>query len=607
VVGPDRELMYASVAGTRLRATASSGRLTFEAALQEVQVDNPVAGAVHPVALAVPRPPPVWPAFHKTLATVTATVAGPPRKTAVTLRLAVWRRQPGGVVCVEEVDLAVAPLALAVEQEHALRLTHLLHAASHPFLSPHPREGRPAHEPGWDALAGRASRASAQQRKIYIEAGRLSAVDVSLTFLPTPYTQDGGHALGRVLGLAQVEGARMHLAPLAVRHPLLSTAALAQLVSRHYTRAALPQLFKLLASADVFGDPRRLLHHLNLGVWSFLAEPAAGLLSTARGGGLARLPEGVIAGSTALAANTLFAFSNAAAKLLHSWRRSLLLAGLDAPPRQPLLVAGGELPSSRRLLPRLTVPADGQAHGLFGALLNGVAGILSEPIRGIDEAGLPGLALGAWRGGTGALVRPLAAALEAGAHFAESVRSAVSGSGGTLLPRRPPRYVDPVRALQPYRWSEAAGRALLAQLHDGAYLPHGFLGCVPLAPRLSFIVATCRHLLHITSDNGQMRPVLHWACAAEDVLWTERTAPLFVALLALAPRPQAGGGAGWGARSERPSSPPTAPPITCPPWVPPKGQRRWWFTFQRHARQHRALRTALLFRGDGMRKRRQRV
>lgn len=54
-------------------------------------------------------------------------------------------------------------------------------------------EGRPAHEPGWDALAGRASRASAQQRKIYIEAGRLSAVDVSLTFLPTPYTQDGAH------------------------------------------------------------------------------------------------------------------------------------------------------------------------------------------------------------------------------------------------------------------------------------------------------------------------------------------------------------------------------------------------------------------------------
>jgi hypothetical protein len=26
------------------------------------------------------------------------------------------------------------------------------------------------------------------------------------------------------------------------------------------------------------GDPKRLLHHLGLGFWSFLAEPTAGLL-----------------------------------------------------------------------------------------------------------------------------------------------------------------------------------------------------------------------------------------------------------------------------------------------------------------------------------------
>ena len=64
----------------------------------------------------------------------------------------------------------------------------------------------------------------------------------------------GSGPLGRVVGLAHVEGGRIRLAPLVVRHPLLSNAALVQLVSRHYTRAALPQLFKLLASADVFGE-----------------------------------------------------------------------------------------------------------------------------------------------------------------------------------------------------------------------------------------------------------------------------------------------------------------------------------------------------------------
>lgn len=71
-------------------------RVAGRGGAQEVQVDDPAAGAAHPVALAVPRPPAVWPAFNRTLASVAATVAGPPRRTAATLRLAVWRRQPGG-------------------------------------------------------------------------------------------------------------------------------------------------------------------------------------------------------------------------------------------------------------------------------------------------------------------------------------------------------------------------------------------------------------------------------------------------------------------------------------------------------------------------------
>ena len=69
----------------------------------------------------------------------------------------------------------------------------------------------------------------------------------------------GGGPLARMLGLAQVEGGRVVLAPLLLRHPLLGGAALQQLVSRHYTRAALPQLFKLAASADVLGAPPRPL------------------------------------------------------------------------------------------------------------------------------------------------------------------------------------------------------------------------------------------------------------------------------------------------------------------------------------------------------------
>jgi len=159
----------------------------------------------------------------------------------------------------------------------------------------------------------------------------------------------GRRGLARIVGLAAVEGARIRLAPLTMRHPLLDRSALQQQVLRHYTRAALNEGYKVLASVDILGasssqnmrgfceqaigsvldvehqnlilldmasclsspyiacktfaqigdfatskqaimdhldvhcrgsagDPKRLLHHLGLGFWSFLAEPTAGLL-----------------------------------------------------------------------------------------------------------------------------------------------------------------------------------------------------------------------------------------------------------------------------------------------------------------------------------------
>lgn len=55
---------------------------------------------------------------------------------------------------------------------------------------------------------------------------------------------------------------------------------------------------------------------------------------------------------------------------------------------------------------------------------------MSQCSRGVSEGGAGGLARGALRGATGVLVRPLAAALEASATFADNIRKAVGGGGG---------------------------------------------------------------------------------------------------------------------------------------------------------------------------------
>ena len=77
--------------------------------------------------------------------------------------------------------------------------------------------------------------------------------------------------------------------------------------------------------------------------------------------------------------------------------------------------------------------------------------------RGAEQGGVPGLLRGASRGVSGALVQPLAFALEASAGVADSLRGAIMGIP-PLLPRaRPPRHVAPGEPLAIYNWSEVRG------------------------------------------------------------------------------------------------------------------------------------------------------
>ena len=69
------------------------------------------------------------------------------------------------------------------------------------------------------------------------------------------------------------------------------------------------------------GDPARLIHHLGLGVWSFLASPASGLVEGARRGAPERIAAGVVDGTRSLVTNTVYAFSNATAKMSGTARK----------------------------------------------------------------------------------------------------------------------------------------------------------------------------------------------------------------------------------------------------------------------------------------------
>lgn len=78
-------------------------------------------------------------------------------------------------------------------------------------------------------------------------------------YLTEDVTYTGRRTIERVMGLAAVEGARVRLGPLLMQHPLLDRSALQQQVMRHYTRALINELYKVVASADILGAPSMCL------------------------------------------------------------------------------------------------------------------------------------------------------------------------------------------------------------------------------------------------------------------------------------------------------------------------------------------------------------
>jgi len=104
-----------------------------------------------------------------------------------------------------------------------------------------------------------------------------------------------------------------------------------------------------------------VIHHLQLGVWSFLASPAQGLKESTQGGGLnlPRLVDGFVEGSRSLASNVVLAVSTATAKTTNAARKGLINLGLDK------LEATGQLVTQQHCAPFLLMLRCGSAIQVF--------------------------------------------------------------------------------------------------------------------------------------------------------------------------------------------------------------------------------------------------
>ncbi|XP_048139080.1 uncharacterized protein LOC115752507 isoform X2 [Rhodamnia argentea] len=521
-----QELLFACAKGIRVHLLQSMDRQNFSLKVLSLQIDNQVRAATYPVILSFNRGYKSSSSNHDDGAQKNENPqlhSDHHCKSVIHLAVSKWRKKDVSLISFEYVTLRVAEFHLELEQEVVLGLSEfvksvylryqngvmpfsdptllpLLHdtpllgnSHSHiPISNDQNRNQRisvlfpsviPVGAP-WQQIYKLARR----QRKIYVEMFDVGAIKFTLSFSSDPWMlrmgipMSGDSLVHRgLMALADIEGARIYLRELKIVNHMAGWESIQEILLRHYTRQLLHEMYKVLGSAGVIGNPMGFARRLGLGIRDFLSVPARNVNQSPAG-----LVRGMAQGTTSLLSNTVYALSDAATQFSRAAQKGIVALTFDEQ-------AFSRIEKQQR-------GTISHSEGVINEVLEGLTGVLQSPIRGAEKHGLPGVLSGAALGLTGLVARPAASILEVTGRTAQSIRNRSKHyQTGTRRRIRLPRPLSKEFPLRPYSWEEAIGTSVLTEAGDGLkFKDEPLVMCRALKQAGKFVIMTERLILLVS-------------------------------------------------------------------------------------------------------------
>jgi hypothetical protein len=427
-----QELLYVTIEGVRYDSATTDVRETLQVTVDNVQIDNQLFCSANAAIVLFPKP-----AKRKNDTELCEFVK------FVYVRMLGHKK----IDHFEYVSLLVQELFVDVDEPLLLLLLDFVNTELLASISAAPTadtdlalapSGAPPLPP-----AGRTQALAQPQaaRMIYIALLQLNPMRINVTFRPSrsraataaaaaATTSDGAPAasaagenkLERMLrasgavGLSNISNAPVRLNALLTKYVFSTWTEVQTRVTTHYVQQLLSQVHRLLGASAAIGNPVGLVSNLGAGVKDFFYEPAQGLTESP-----AAFGRGVARGTRSLIENSVYGIFNSVSGLTETAATALSTASFDARYQRER--------EQRRAAQQPAHAGQGVLMGgmsVARGIVQGVTGIVTEPVRGAREGGALGFARGLGRGVVGVVVKPVIGVVDMASDLTSGVKNSTS-------------------------------------------------------------------------------------------------------------------------------------------------------------------------------------
>ncbi|PVU94347.1 hypothetical protein BB561_002601 [Smittium simulii] len=297
--------------------------------------------------------------------------------------------------------------------------------------------------------------------------------------------------------IGNVNDVPIYFNALILENAKVSTAGLNDRLVTFYKNEFMSQLFKVVGSADVLGNPVGLFNNISSGVIDIFYEPYQGIMMSDRPQDFGR---GLAKGAASFVKKTVYGFSDSMSRFTDSVGKGLSAATLDT-----------EFQSQRRMQKIRNKPQHAfsgvskGAEALARSLQSGITGVVMQPITGAEKHGVGGFFAGVGKGLVGAVTKPVAGLFDMASNISEGIKNTTSIFEPTEFDRqRLPRYINKMKVIEPYDKEKSRGLNWMRELKKGKYAYDNYLAHLELENSDLVVMLTYQRIILFKKFRSRM-------------------------------------------------------------------------------------------------------